>query len=89
MTHISISNFEIAKLFGLKYIGECEYVDKWGDAGYAYDFSFHNKAIRVNSGYGDDEAVDEQEAKEEAAKQVLILIGNVVAVLDGTIVRNK
>jgi len=74
--NIKLHNFDIAVLFGLEYIGER------GDGGYvqySYKFSFHGKPFSVMHGCGDDEAVDEDEAKEEAAKRVLYAIGSVVS----------
>jgi hypothetical protein len=71
---VTIKSYEIARLFGLEYEGiGGEYLD------YAYLFSFNGKEIVVREGFGGDEAVDEDEAKEEAAKRVLFGIGKRIA----------
>lgn len=73
---VTIKSWEIARLFGLVYAGE---YGNGGDVDYSYKFSFHGRQIAVIHGWGDDEAADEYEAKEEAANLVLYAVGSIVS----------
>ena len=72
---VTIKSYEIAKLFGL----QCRGLEELLCNPAVYVFEFHSTYISVIEGSGDDEAVDEDEAKEEAAKRVLFEIGKRVA----------
>lgn len=71
MATIIISSYEIAKLFGLQYIGQLD-----NDT---YEYYFHEQRLYVAYGWGYDEAVDEQEAHEMMGDRVLRAIGKMAA----------
>ena len=67
MAKVEISKWEIAKMFGLTFIGEEEANSVEEGYGWQYSFKINSQEIVVQHGMGDDEAYDDEEAKEIAA----------------------
>jgi len=76
---ITINSWEIAKLFGLVGPTLDRPANPQHEDDYSFFFHMYNQEIEVKYGTGDDDAVDEYEAKEEVAKRVLYAIGSVVS----------
>lgn len=77
MATIKISSYEIARMFGLVYLGENDEYEDPVDC--SYEYTFHGQYCCVQYGMGDDEAVDEQEAHETMGDRVLAAIGKMAA----------
>lgn len=73
---VTIKSWEVAKLFGMEYCGL--YDGEHDDCKYSFTFQIGEQVFSVPYGMGDDDAVDEDEAKEEAAKRVLLAVGKLV-----------
>lgn len=71
MATVEISNWKVAKMFGLEYLGEADIKDEHGDMRHMYYYDFHGKDVDIEGWQFE----CEEDAHEEAAKVVLTAIG--------------
>lgn len=78
MAKFTLGSFEIAEKLGLKYLGEKELIDD--EPFYTYEYSINGQEFYVAYGWGDDDALSEEEAHEEAGKRVMAALGKLIVV---------